>query len=83
MITKYFEGSGHILLVMDEREKKRIVTEYALTPQDQARIVTWAAAMDHAIEGLQASIIIDNVDAFLMQLFHKNPVLITFTGSCV
>lgn len=82
LILKYFLRSDRILAVMNESERQRIIVKYKLSEEDRGRIVTWKDAEEGSIKGRYGDILIDNVDTFLMEKFHKEPIVVTFTGWC-
>lgn len=81
LITEHFMKSDCFLLVMNERERERIISQYGLSKEKQTMVLTWDTAKER-LHGRHGDILIDNIDILLLNLFHRNPVAITFTGRC-
>jgi len=82
LMTEYFMKSPvHFLLVMNEKEKERLVREYDLSKPEQDRILIWATAREKMLGSTNMKgFYIDNVDDFLREIFLREPIVATHTG---
>lgn len=79
IVKLFLKDKKAILLVMNQKDKDRIIKDYAIPKDREFQILFWGE-MDHSREkfdGMKGHLYIDNVDAFLSLYFHKEVKVVT------
>ncbi len=68
-VVREFLNSNSLLLVMSEEERKRIISEYAISKEKQRDIINWQNH-DQKTAGTNKDLLMDNADYFLQEQFR-------------
>lgn len=82
LMTKYFLVSDDYLLIVPyEGRKQQLIREYAVPKSKRDRIIVWYS-FEECAQGMQGTILIDDLDTILQECFHGEIQTVTFSG-CV
>lgn len=80
IVKRFLKDKKALLLVMNQREKERIIRDYIIPKDREFQIIPWGDIVSYNREmltGFDGHLYIDNIDLFLMQYFHREVKVVT------